>query len=138
MIEKARQKASHRDGTQPTFVVGDALDLPYPDASFDAVTSAFTIRNMADVPRAFAEAYRVLKPGGRVVCLQLSHAQSDLVRLGFDLYFNNMAPLLGAALERRQRCLHVLTALAQEFPLTPRPWRQSYATWGSTTYVSAG
>ncbi len=116
MIEEAQHKAAGRSGARPTFIVGDALNLPFPDASFDAVTSAFTIRNVADIERAFTETYRVLKPGGRVVCLEMSHARSSLVRLGFNLYFNNIAPLLGAALSGDKDAYTYLPHSLKSFP----------------------
>jgi demethylmenaquinone methyltransferase/2-methoxy-6-polyprenyl-1,4-benzoquinol methylase len=120
MIEAARQKAEERGGNQPTFVVGDALNLPYPDASFDAVTSAFTMRNVADIARAFAEMYRVLKPGGRVVCLELSHAHSAPITFGFNLYFYRVAPLLGAALSGDRDAYTYLPHSLERFPDAPR------------------
>ncbi|MFN2167478.1 MAG: class I SAM-dependent methyltransferase, partial [Anaerolineae bacterium] len=56
----------------------DALNLPFPAASFDAVVSGFLLRNVIDLPRALAEQYRILKPGGRIVCLDTTQPQKNL------------------------------------------------------------
>jgi len=74
----------------------NALDLPFPDRSFDVVTSGFVLRNLADLPRALAEMARVLRPGGRAVILELSHPTNPLVRVPFRFYFTRVVPLLGA------------------------------------------
>ncbi len=74
----------------------NALDLPFPDRSFDVVTSGFVLRNLADLPRALAEMVRVLRPGGRAAILELSHPPNPLVRIPFRFYFTRVVPLLGA------------------------------------------
>jgi demethylmenaquinone methyltransferase/2-methoxy-6-polyprenyl-1,4-benzoquinol methylase len=116
MIEEARRKAGLRQSHAPEFVVGDALTLPYPDGSFDAVTSAFTVRNVGDIPRAFAEMYRVLKPGGRLVCLEMTHPPSPLIALGFTFYFYRVAPLLGALLSGDRDAYTYLPHSLESFP----------------------
>ena len=68
----AEATAQHRDLVQLEFMVGDALALPVEDASFDAATIAFGLRNLADFAAWFRELARVVRPGGRVVCLELS------------------------------------------------------------------
>ncbi|HVA93229.1 MAG TPA: class I SAM-dependent methyltransferase [Chloroflexota bacterium] len=104
MIERARGLAASRTGiargvtTPPTFVEGDILALPYGDNAFDAVTISFGLRNVADIPQALAEIHRVLRPGGRFVCLELTHPRSALIRVPFHLYFFKLSPLLGALL----------------------------------------
>jgi len=115
MIAAARDKAALAP-LAPRFVVGDALDLPFPDNTFDAVTSAFTVRNVADIPRAFSEMYRVLKPGGRVVCLEMSHPHWSLVEVGFRLYFYHIVPLLGAALSGDRAAYTYLPNSLTRFP----------------------
>jgi demethylmenaquinone methyltransferase / 2-methoxy-6-polyprenyl-1,4-benzoquinol methylase len=77
------------------FALADALALPFPDASFDCVTTAFMIRNVADVGAAFAELRRVAKPGGRVVCLELTQPRAPLWGSLFGLYFGRVVPLIG-------------------------------------------
>ncbi len=74
MLGVAREKC-RRAGVGPRvdLVVGDALHLPFPDASFDALVNGFLLRNVADLPACFGEMARVLTPGGRLVCLELTH-----------------------------------------------------------------
>ncbi|MBL9030340.1 MAG: bifunctional demethylmenaquinone methyltransferase/2-methoxy-6-polyprenyl-1,4-benzoquinol methylase UbiE [Phycisphaerae bacterium] len=85
MLAIARQKAAKRN-TRPTdpsaveFAEGDAMALPFPDASFDAVTIAFGIRNVAEPMRALREFFRVLRPGGRVVVLEFDRPRTALMR----------------------------------------------------------
>ncbi len=75
-------------------LVADALRLPFPEATFDCLTSGFLVRNVADLPRAFAEMQRVLKPGGRMICLEASRRDGRLGRLLMGA-FGVQARLLG-------------------------------------------
>ncbi len=77
------------------FVIGDALRLPFADGCFDAVTSGFALRNVADIPQAFAEMGRVVKAGGRVVCLEIARPTLPIFRQLFHFYFYWLVPLLG-------------------------------------------
>lgn len=95
MMRRAREKSTIIAGKPPLFLGGDALSLPFPDDRFDAVISGFLMRNVADVTRALAEQRRVVRPGGRVVCLEIIRLQAGLVRWLFWLYFHGLAPLLG-------------------------------------------
>ena len=84
--------------TEPAeFVQGDALHLPYPDASFDAVLNAFLLRNVGDLPGALQEMVRVLRPGGWLACLEITHPPAIVAPL-FRLYFEQVVPFLGAAI----------------------------------------
>lgn len=73
----------------------DALDLPFPDNRFDAVTSGYLIRNVPDADRAFAEQFRVLRPGGRIVCLDTSPPRKTLLYPLVMLHFKAVIPLMG-------------------------------------------
>ena len=79
-----------------SFLVGDALSLPFPDHSFACATAGFSLRNMPDLPQALAEMARVVRPGGRVVTLELTpmDGQSVKSRL-FRPYFHAIVPLIG-------------------------------------------
>ncbi len=74
----------------------DALRLPFPDNAFDAVISSFMLRNVSDVPSALAEQRRVVRPGGRVVCLEISHTPLPVFRELFRVYFYRLVPILGS------------------------------------------
>ena len=82
-------------GGRVQLALADALALPFADASFDCATTAFVIRNVADVGAAFAELRRVVRPGGRVVCLELTQVRVPLWGALFGLYFGRVVPLVG-------------------------------------------
>ena len=94
MINVARQ--SHGDRTGLEYVVGDALALPTEDATFDAATIAFGMRNLPDYRRGFAEMARSVRPGGRVLCLEIARPRSRLARF-MRWWFDRIVPLLGRA-----------------------------------------
>lgn len=74
---------------------GDAQALPFDDCSFDCITIAFGLRNIPDKAKALSEMYRVLKPGGKAVCLELSTPQMPIFKQVYGLYFNHMLPIIG-------------------------------------------
>ena len=119
MIEAANARAAANPHPNLRFALGDVLALPYPDASFDAVTVSFGVRNFADIPRGLAETRRVLKPGGRLVCLELTHAQSPLIRAGFNLYFFRISPLIGTLLSGDRDAYSYLPHSLTTFPDAP-------------------
>ncbi|ABF44361.1 ubiquinone/menaquinone biosynthesis methyltransferase [Deinococcus geothermalis DSM 11300] len=95
MLDRAREKARARH-LDLRLQEGDALDLPYPDGAFDAVTCAFGFRNFADYERGLAEMWRVLAPGGRVVILDFPPPRSGLFGSVFRFYFRQVLPRIGA------------------------------------------
>jgi demethylmenaquinone methyltransferase/2-methoxy-6-polyprenyl-1,4-benzoquinol methylase len=74
---------------------GDALRLPFTGAVFDGVVTGFALRNVTDIPAAFAEMARVTRAGGRVACLEIAKPRTFFVRQLFALYFYRLVPLLG-------------------------------------------
>lgn len=78
-----------------SFVHGDALALPFPDHSFDASTSGFALRNVTDIPLAIREMARVVRPGGRVVCIDVSRPTFPITRFFFNIYYFKVVPKLG-------------------------------------------
>ena len=72
------------------------LELPFEENTFDCITIAFGLRNISDKSRALSEMYRVLKPGGRVVCLELSKLNIPILKNIYDLYFNHVLPAIGS------------------------------------------
>ena len=75
--------------------VGNAELLAFPTSNFDAYTIAFGIRNVTHIDKALAEAYRVLKPGGRFICLEFSHMESELAQKVYDSYSFTVIPAVG-------------------------------------------
>ena len=88
----ARQRFGDRLGLE--FVVGDALALPTQDATFDAATIAFGMRNLPDYEQGFAELARSVRPGGRVVCLEIARPRSRPTRI-LQFWFDRIVPVLG-------------------------------------------
>jgi demethylmenaquinone methyltransferase/2-methoxy-6-polyprenyl-1,4-benzoquinol methylase len=92
MLERARAKSA-----SVRWLQGDLLALPFPDESFDAATVGFGIRNVADLDGAFRELRRVLRPGGRLACLEITQAQGRLAPF-FHVWFDEIVPLLGKSI----------------------------------------
>ena len=113
MIDLARR--TNPDVVQLEFQVGNALRLPADDATFDAATIAFGLRNLADFEAGFRELARVVKPGGRVVCLELSMPRPRAWGRLYHALFRRSAPLLGS-LFRRRRAYQYLPESLTGFP----------------------
>ena len=79
------------------FAAGDATRLPFRDSTFDCIVNGFMLRNVTDLPAAFAELFRVLKPRGRLACLDLTPPRGPMNRL-FGFYIARIVPLLGGAI----------------------------------------
>lgn len=92
MIRIARRRFGDRAGL--AYVVGDALALPTEDGSFDAATIAFGMRNLPDYRAGFAELARSVRPGGRVVCLEIARPRSRVARI-LQLWFDRIVPIIG-------------------------------------------
>ncbi len=88
--------------------IGDCLFLPFPDGSFDAVTCAYGVRNFADIEGGYREMYRVLRPRGTVVILELSTPQSRLVRPLYNLYTRQIIPAVGKMISKDRRAYSYL------------------------------
>ena len=96
MIEVGRDRAIDRGVPDAIeWLVGDAEAVPVADGSVDAYTIAFGLRNVTHIDRALAEAVRVLKPGGRFLCLEFSHVSVPLLGRLYDRYSFSVLPLLG-------------------------------------------
>lgn len=97
----------------------DGLSLPFPDESFDGAVSAFLLRNVVEVPGALAEQRRVVRRGGRVVCLELSWPQTPVFRTLFRVYFGNLLPRIAGVLSGEPAVYRYLPRSVQSF-LTPK------------------
>lgn len=96
MLAAARPKLSRAGATRIALVAADGLALPFPDATFAAVTSAFLLRNLEDLPGGLGEMRRVTKPGGRVLALDIVRPSLPVWGALFGLYFHRVVPALGA------------------------------------------
>ena len=109
MLAMACQK-----GAAPGWVAADALRLPFAGSAFDAVVTGFALRNVTDIPAAFAEMARVTRGGGRVACLEIAKPAPGLLRRLFEVYFYRLVPLIGAIVSGQRSAYtylpHSLTA----------------------------
>jgi demethylmenaquinone methyltransferase / 2-methoxy-6-polyprenyl-1,4-benzoquinol methylase len=97
MLAVGRSRAADKGfAGRVEFVEANAENLPFDDDRYDAVTIAFGIRNVPRIDRALAEAFRVLKPGGRFLCLEFSKVDVALLDTVYDLYSFNVIPALGS------------------------------------------
>lgn len=92
MLAAGRAKAHAKNATGARWLAGDALRLPFADGAFDAVTNAFVLRNLADLQRGLDEMARVLRPGGRLVCLDMTRPKPGLFARLYRLYFYHLVP----------------------------------------------
>lgn len=111
MLHAARERLEAR-GRIP-LVRGSAFRLPFADASFGGAASAFVLRNLDDLPGAFAELARVVGPGGRVAIVDITEPRSPVLRRGFDAYFGTVAPALGSLVGRGEAYRYLVRSLAQ-------------------------
>jgi demethylmenaquinone methyltransferase/2-methoxy-6-polyprenyl-1,4-benzoquinol methylase len=97
MLARARAKVSGSEAgsATPSFEWGDAMELPYADSSFDAATVGFGARNFDDLGRGLAEMARVVRPGGRVVVLEITTPRRPPLSIFYSLWFDRLVPALG-------------------------------------------
>ncbi len=118
MLRRAAAKARQRSGSARTlsWVSGDALHLPFADDRFDACTVSFGLRNMPDYAAALAEMARVLRPGGRFYCLELTPFRAPVIRPAFAWYFSRVVPLVGGVLSGDRDAYRYLPMSVAAFP----------------------
>ena len=113
MLELARAKAGPR-GAHVRFESGNALSLGYADGEFDASTVGFGARNFSDLDRGLAEMARVVRPGGRVVVLEITTPQRPPLSTFFELWFDHAIPALGRAVD--SQAYSYLPSSVKRFP----------------------
>jgi demethylmenaquinone methyltransferase / 2-methoxy-6-polyprenyl-1,4-benzoquinol methylase len=107
-------------GTSPAgrrieWVTADALHLPFQDASVDCITTAFAVRNLTRAVEGFREMARVTRPGGRVVCLEITRLDNSLQRRFFGLYFSRIVPAIGRLISGDDTAYRYLPASVDAF-----------------------
>ncbi len=130
MLAVGRSKVEKRGrADRITCVLGNAEALQFNDASFDALTVAFGIRNVTDIPKALAEMARVLKPGARAVCLEFSRPTTAILRKAYDSYSFALLPTIGTWIARdRTGVYQYLPDSIRHFPPQEefaRMWREA-------------
>ena len=98
------------------WVVGDAMALPFPDASFDVYTISFGIRNVTRPEKALDEAFRVLKVGGRLMVLEFSRVPNPMLSRAYDLYSLNVIPRMGEVVAKDRESYRYLVESIRRFP----------------------
>ena len=140
MLERALQKS---DANSPRWVETDALNLPFPNESFELVTSAFGFRNLADYDAGLREIVRVLRPGGELGILECCEPEGVIGKL-YGVYFRRVVPAVGTAVSRVKGAYAYLPASVERFPRPPEligrmkaaGFRE--ASWTPYTFGTAG
>lgn len=117
MLEAGKKRAvTERMDGQLQWVVGDAMALPFEDNFFDVYTISFGIRNVTRPQEALNEAFRVLRPGGRLMVLEFSQIPNDMLQWVYDLYSFNVIPLMGKIIADDQASYQYLVESIRKFP----------------------
>ena len=116
MLVIGNEKIGARHARRARLTEGDALCLPFADASFDVVTIAFGLRNLEDVEGGLAEMLRVLKPGGRAAVLEFSRPVVPVFRQAFDFYFHHILPRIGGFISGSRSAYTYLPKSVGNFP----------------------
>lgn len=97
-------------------VAGDAMKLPVANNSFDYITIVFGIRNVSDIAEVLKEAYRILKPGGKFVCMEFSHVEKGVFSEIYDFYSFKIIPKLGKLIANNEEAYQYLVESIRQFP----------------------
>lgn len=116
LTEGQRRAEAENMGAQLDWVVGDAMALPFEDNSFDVYTISFGIRNVTRIPDALSEAFRVLRPGGRLMVLEFSQIPNDMLQKLYDLYSFNVIPAMGQMVANDRDSYQYLVESIRRFP----------------------
>jgi len=116
LIEGQKRAEAENMAHALDWLVGDAMALPFADNSFDVYTISFGIRNVTRIEDALSEAYRVLRPGGRLMVLEFSHLPVDGLQKLYDLYSFNVIPVMGQIVANDRDSYQYLVESIRRFP----------------------
>jgi len=116
LVEGRKRAEAAQMADSLDWVVGDAMALPFDDNSFDVYTISFGIRNVTRPQDALAEAYRVLKPGGRLMVLEFSQLPNPAMQKAYDLYSFNVIPRMGQMIANDRDSYQYLVESIRNFP----------------------
>ena len=116
LIEGRKRAEAAQMYDQLDWVVGDAMHLPFEDNSFEVYTISFGIRNVTRPQEALKEAFRVLKPGGRLVVLEFSHIPNTTLQWAYDRYSFNVIPVMGQIIANDRDSYQYLVESIRQFP----------------------
>ncbi|MFY0692722.1 MAG: bifunctional demethylmenaquinone methyltransferase/2-methoxy-6-polyprenyl-1,4-benzoquinol methylase UbiE [Paracoccaceae bacterium] len=116
LIEGRKRAEAEAMADRLDWIVGDAMALPFEDNSFDVYTISFGIRNVTRIPDALREAYRVLRPGGRLMVLEFSQLPNPMMQKAYDLYSFNVIPRMGKVIANDSESYQYLVESIRKFP----------------------
>lgn len=116
LVEGRKRAEADQMADSLDWVTGDAMALPFPDNTFDTYTISFGIRNVTRPQEALNEAYRVLKPGGRLMVLEFSQIPNDMMQKVYDLYSFNIIPKMGQVIAGDSDSYQYLVESIRKFP----------------------
>jgi demethylmenaquinone methyltransferase/2-methoxy-6-polyprenyl-1,4-benzoquinol methylase len=116
LIEGQKRAEAESMAEKLDWIVGDAMALPFEDNVFDVYTISFGIRNVTRIPDALSEAYRVLRPGGRLMVLEFSQLPNDGLQKLYDLYSFNVIPKMGKLIANDADSYQYLVESIRKFP----------------------
>ncbi|MGI3184772.1 bifunctional demethylmenaquinone methyltransferase/2-methoxy-6-polyprenyl-1,4-benzoquinol methylase UbiE [Nioella aestuarii] len=116
LIEGQKRAEAEQMAEKLDWIVGDAMALPFEDNSFDVYTISFGIRNVTRIADALSEAYRVLKPGGRLMVLEFSQLPNEGMQKLYDLYSFNVIPKMGKLIANDADSYQYLVESIRKFP----------------------
>ena len=116
LIEGRKRAEADQKADQLDWIVGDAMNLPFEDNTFDVYTISFGIRNVTRPQEALNEAYRVLKPGGRLMVLEFSQIPNDSMQWAYDRYSFNVIPVMGQIIANDRHSYQYLVESIRNFP----------------------
>ena len=116
MIEGKKKTIDLPEESKINWVCGDAMRMPFSNSTFDVYTISFGIRNVTDISKTLSEAYRVLKPGGRLMILEFSSVNNDLISWIYDKYSFNIIPKLGEFVSNDRESYQYLVESIRKFP----------------------
>ena len=143
MLQRAAVKSAAMNGSRPSWIEADALNLPFPSAHFDLVTSAFGFRNLADYDAGLSEVLRVLRPGGECGILDFAEPRG-LMGAIYRIYFKQVLPRVGTMISGVRGPYSYLPASVERFPqpdeMLARMKRAGFAeaTWSPYSFGIAG
>ncbi len=116
LVEGQKRAEAEHLAAQLDWVVGDAMALPFEDAEFDVYTISFGIRNVTRIEEALREAFRVLKPGGRLMVLEFSQLPNAAMQAAYDAYSFNVIPRMGQMIAGDRDSYQYLVESIRKFP----------------------
>jgi demethylmenaquinone methyltransferase / 2-methoxy-6-polyprenyl-1,4-benzoquinol methylase len=117
MLSVGREKVRKKGLAQKIILQqGNAENVAFPDASFDAIVVGFGVRNFENLEAGLSNLLRVLKPGGKLIVLEFSYPTNIIVKAGYNFYFSYVTPLIGRVLSKDPRAYSYLTESVKAFP----------------------